>query len=173
MSEDDPIVQFVAWFEGFRSAPYLDVGKVWTIGYGFTYLDGEHVGPKTRHLGRPEALALLGEKIGKAARLVQATTAPARLEAQQLDALASLVFNIGEAAWRGSTIRRLVANEKFAAAAEEFPKWCHVDKSIQQGLVFRRYWERHLFTDGFSAIVMLRESLDHAGHVEPVSPDAA
>lgn len=162
MTTDDPIVQFVAWCEGFRSAPYLDAGGIWTIGYGFTCLDGETVGPKTRSLSQVEAARLLRESLGKTERLVQTLLPGIKLDPWQTDALASFCFNVGIRAWQVSTMYDRLLKGKMREAAKEFPKWCHVDGQVEKGLVWRRYWERQIFEHGYEAVKPLLEAMHHA-----------
>lgn len=164
MTPDDPIVQFVAWCEGFRSAPYLDAGGIWTIGYGFTSVDGEAVGPKTRVMAEPEALALLCEELGQTERGIIADMADAGLNIRswRSEPLASLVFNIGRQAWVESTIRKRMTQGRINDASAEFPKWVHVHGVLVKGLVWRRYWERQIFDNGYEAVQTLLESLHHA-----------
>lgn len=166
MSPDEPIVQFVAFCEGFRSAPYLDVRGRYTIGYGFTYVDGAAVGPKTRHMEQPEAMRLLCEELGQTERGIigDLKDAGLQIDGWRSEPLASLVFNIGRQAWVDSTLRKYLVEGRITKASAEFPKWCHVDGKVVKELVWRRYWERQIFDHGFMAVQTLLESLHHAGH---------
>ncbi len=160
--EDDHIVRFVAFCEGYRSAPYLDAGGKWTVGYGFTYVDGEPVKRGTRHMDRSEAYALLREQLHATELLVAHDLEEVKLAGWQYDALTSFVFNVGHAAWLQSTMLSLLRNRQTDAASAEFPRWCHVDGLVNKDLVWRRYWERHLFDCGWEAIEMFEDSLKHA-----------
>ncbi len=72
MKSPDHIVEFVAFFEGYRITPYLDAGGKWTVGYGFRFVDGVQVGPNTRPMSQVEAKSLLREQLDTIERLVQA-----------------------------------------------------------------------------------------------------
>ena len=60
-------------------------------------------------------------------------------------ALASLVFNIGPVAWRGSSIRRLVVVGDMDGAAAQFARWNKAGGRVLPGLVKRREAERRVF----------------------------
>jgi lysozyme len=63
----------------------------------------------------------------------------------QFDALFSLVYNIGIANLRTSTLLRLHKLGRYQAAAAEFPKWDHQNHKVIPGLLRRREAERALY----------------------------
>lgn len=67
------------------------------------------------------------------------------LSQNQFDAIVSLIFNIGGAAFTDSTLRRLLLAKDYVGASAEFPKWCHSGGRVVSGLVERRAKERALF----------------------------
>lgn len=71
------------------------------------------------------------------------------LTPNQFDALVSLVFNIGQGNYAGSTLRKRLATGNIAEAAREFDRWVYGTvggKKIKlAGLVTRRAAERALF----------------------------
>lgn len=67
------------------------------------------------------------------------------LNQNQFDALVSLVFNIGNAAFNGSSLRGLLAARHYNAASLEFLKWDHAHGRVVQGLLNRRKAEQALF----------------------------
>ena len=67
------------------------------------------------------------------------------LEDCEAAALASLVFNIGPGAWRGSSIRRLVVAGDMDGAAAQFARWNKAAGRVLPGLVKRREAERRVF----------------------------
>lgn len=164
----DNIACFVAFFEGYRRTPYLDAGGQFTIGYGARFVDGHPVTQRTRSMDQSEALSLLRESLDATERRIQADVLDysgvipikAALAPWQWDALASLVYNIGEGAWRGSTMLELIRAGSLDKAALEFPRWCHVRGAVNQGLVMRRYWERHLWEDGYRAVQLLLDGIN-------------
>ena len=74
---------------------------------------------------------------------------PVALNQNQFDALISLVFNIGQANYAESTLRKLLKAHDFNGAASEFDRWVNGTvngKKIKlNGLVTRRAAERALF----------------------------
>lgn len=76
--------------------------------------------------------------------------------ANEFSALVSFAFNLGEESLASSTLlKRFLAGQK-AAAAAEFPKWCHARNpktgkmEALPGLVRRRARERALFLQAVS-----------------------
>jgi len=71
------------------------------------------------------------------------------LNQNQFDALCSLVFNIGQANYATSTLKKDIAKGDFKHAASEFDRWIYrtvKGKKVRtQGLVNRRADERKLF----------------------------
>ena len=63
----------------------------------------------------------------------------------QFDALASLVFNIGETNFAGSTLLKKLNQSDYAGAADQFPRWKYQKGIELAGLVKRRAQERSLF----------------------------
>lgn len=67
----------------------------------------------------------------------------------QFDALVSLVFNIGVANFRTSTLRKCLRSGNYTGAAEQLPHWNKVRVNgklqVSNGLVARRAQERRLF----------------------------
>lgn len=127
-------------FEGLKLKAYKDEGGVLTIGYG-------HTGPDVKegtewsleqadhalHIRVESIIAVLGRHL------------KAPLNDNQMAALCSMGYNIGIAALFGSTLFRLINERKYNEAANEFPKWCHVGKTVSEGLLKRRQAEQKLF----------------------------
>ena len=67
------------------------------------------------------------------------------LNDNQALALFSLRYNIGETAFNESTLLKLVNQNKFNEAAEQFAVWRLSEGKINQGLVLRRQREKVLF----------------------------
>lgn len=69
----------------------------------------------------------------------------APLNQNQLDAVTSLTFNIGNGAFCKSTMARKLAARDYAGAAAEFPKWRYAGGRVLRGLELRRSKEQALF----------------------------
>lgn len=127
-------------FEELRLTSYLDSKGVPTIGWG-------HTGPKIV-LGmtctRAQADAWLYEDCQVAALGVDSSL-ETNVTQNQFDALVSFAFNVGVSAEAHSTMMKLINARDFTGAAAEFPKWDHVDKIPNAGLLRRREAEQALF----------------------------
>jgi lysozyme len=73
-----------------------------------------------------------------------------KVEIHQLmfDALVSFCYNVGENAFRSSTLCGLVNERKFDDAAKEFSRWIYVKRVKKNGLVKRRRIEMETFLKG-------------------------
>lgn len=63
----------------------------------------------------------------------------------QFDALASLVYNIGETAFVKSTLLNLLNQSAYQKAADQFDRWVFDNGKKIQGLVNRRKKEKESF----------------------------
>jgi lysozyme len=127
-------------FEGLRLSSYQDSGGVWTIGYG-------HTGPDVRSgtiISQNEADRLLAvdaaSAVGCVNRLLKVPVTQ-----NQFDALVDFTFNLGCHRLLGSTLLKLVNEQRFDEAVLEFPKWVYGGGKVLPGLVARRKAEAELF----------------------------
>lgn len=67
---------------------------------------------------------------------------------KQFNALASLVFNIGVSAFKGSTLLKKLNKGDYKGAVQEFARWNKSKGKVLGGLVKRRAAEAALFADG-------------------------
>ena len=67
------------------------------------------------------------------------------LTQNQVDALISLIFNIGCGAFGGSTLVRKLNTRDYLGAAAEFQRWVHADGQISLVLATRRALEQEIF----------------------------
>jgi len=132
-------VDLVKSFEGFRSQAYLDAVGVPTIGYGFT--KGVQLGDL---MTQDEADARLAQELGEfeAGVLKLCVRAPG---ANQAAAMSALAYNIGLAAFKGSSVLREHNDGFFALAADAFLLWNRAGGRVLPGLVKRRAAERKLY----------------------------
>ena len=125
--------------EGLRLKAYLCPAKVWTIGYGST---GSHVKPGMV-ITEAQAEDLLRSDLRRFEAAVN-DAAPGATD-NQFAAMVSLAFNIGEGAFRKSTVLRKHKAGEHMAAAEAFKLWNKGGGKVLPGLVKRREAERSLF----------------------------
>jgi lysozyme len=67
------------------------------------------------------------------------------LSQNQIDAIASFVYNVGTGAFNKSTLLKKLNAEDFDSAANEFLRWNKVDGKVVKGLTRRREAEKELF----------------------------
>lgn len=139
-------VELIKRHEGLRLQAYLPTpNDKWTIGYGHT---------KTAHKGmaiteeRAEEL-LLQDLAWVEAAIKKLVKAP--LTQNQYDALASLIYNIGEGNFSGSSVCRRLNEKDYKGAADAFLMWNKQRNKktgqleVLRGLTKRREEERSLF----------------------------
>lgn len=126
--------------EKFAASRYPD-GKGYSIGYGHQILPGEYF---AEPITKQKADELLEMDVKKAERAVNNNvTVP--LKQSQFDALVSFVYNIGENAFKKSTMIRYINAGRYDLAAEEFNRWTYYQGNISKGLVTRREAEKRMF----------------------------
>ncbi|UNI74451.1 endolysin [Acinetobacter phage AB-Navy4] len=115
-------VDLIRQFEGLRTSAYPDSVGVWTIGYGTTrYPNGVAV-KKGDTCTEAQAKVYMKNDLQKFVRAVnKLVTVP--LKQTQFDALVSLVYNIGETAFAGSTLLKKLNAKDYAGAADQFLVW--------------------------------------------------
>lgn len=130
--------------EGLRLVAYLDSVGVWTIGYGDT-------GPdviKGLTITKEEAEKRLRERLVEFEGYVN-TYVKVSLKQHQFDALVSLVYNIGPANFKTSTLLKKLNAGDYIGAADQFLVWNkgRVDGKLVviKGLANRRAKERKQF----------------------------
>lgn len=104
--------------EEFRGSAYKDSGGKLTIGYGHLIKQTE----KFTKLTEVEAVALLRSDIKSFEDTVN-TAVHVPLLAYQFDALVIFAFNIGGAAFSGSTLVKLLNAGRYNEAAAQFARW--------------------------------------------------
>jgi len=126
-------------FESCRLYAYLDSKGVPTIGYGHTA--GVQLGDTCT---QAQAEAWLLEDVAWAASVINRdVTVP--LTQNEFDSLVDFVFNVGSGNFEGSTMLKLLNQQNYAAAAEQFVRWDKAAGVEIAGLLRRRQSEEELF----------------------------
>ena len=132
-------IDLITKFEGFRARAYKCPAGVWTIGYGHT--KGVKAGQSVTLEGAQDLLRQdlknFEDWVNKLIRV--------QLTQGQFDALVSFCFNLGPGALDSSTLLKLVNQQKFALAADQFKRWNKAGGVELSGLTKRRAAERELF----------------------------
>lgn len=143
-------------YEGFSSAPYIDMVGVSTIGYGNTYYpDRRKVKMTDKHLTEPQAAQLAMDIVNldfapAVNKIFKDEIASGKLNQNMFDALVSLAYNIGVGALStSSSVTGNIKKGNYKAAADGFLLWNkgRVGGKLQaiNGLTRRRKEERDLF----------------------------
>ena len=138
-------LNLIAQFEGLKLKAYLDTGGVWTLGIGTTrYPNGLRVKAGDT-CTQEQALMWLKLDTGSAAKAVDDLTRD-DITQSNFDALTSFVYNVGQNAYRNSTLRKVVnANPQDPRIRTEFAKWVYDNGKKIQGLLNRRVAEASLY----------------------------
>lgn len=126
--------------EGCELKAYKCPRGVWTIGYG-------HTGPDItagKIITQKQADETLEHDLKKFCKGI-CSLIKVEVTQNQFDAIVCLTFNIGIGALGGSTLLRLLNEEKYFEAAQQFDRWVYVGKEKSDGLIRRRKIEKDLF----------------------------
>jgi len=137
----DLAIKFIKNEEGCILHPYTDIVGKMTIGVGHLIRKGEDF---SEGITEEEAEELLRKDLYATADAVCRLTIVS-LTDNQYTALLSFVFNLGSGNYQASTLRSQLNRGEYAAAADEFPKWCWAGGKKSKGLYNRRTRERNLF----------------------------
>lgn len=132
--------------EGLVLTAYEDSGSTRTIGYGHT--GGVREGETITQI---EALELLYSDLSHV-HLIMCHTILVQLAQHEYDALASFIFNIGEDAFRRSTVLKYLNRGLYRDAAMHMSSWCKVDHKVSKGLWQRRKSEIRQFRNDATVI---------------------
>lgn len=139
-------LELIKAFEGFRASAYPDPAtgnEPWTIGYGSTYVDGVKV-KKGDKITEQNASAQL-EKVANSFLDSISDLIEVELNQNQIDALASFVYNIGVGNFKTSSTLKFINQSDFYSAAQWMLKWNKANGKVMTGLAKRRTLESTLF----------------------------
>ncbi|MFR9677491.1 lysozyme [Acinetobacter sp. SEK570] len=137
-------IDLITSFEDIKLNAYDDGVGVWTIGKGTTvYPNGVKV-KKGDVCTMEQAKVYFAHDLKRFENAVNSALTVV-VNQNQFDALVSLAYNIGEKAFKGSTLVELLNANKFTAAADQFLVWNKGGGKVMKGLVRRRAAERELF----------------------------
>jgi len=137
---------FKEW-EGLVTHEYLDSGGAPTIGIGHLLTRSERTSGKIviggqaidyrNALTEQQCWDLLDQDLDSTERTVNgAVIAP--LNQNQFDALVSFTFNVGDGAFRGSTLLRLLNQGQYDQVPAQLRRWDKDNGHVVRGLINRR-----------------------------------
>ena len=133
-------------FEKFEPKPYLDTGKVPTIGYGTTYYpDGTRVRMTDTEITEEKATEYMLANLVHYEQAVDSFTRD-DINQNQFDALVCFAYNVGTQSLKRSTLLKKVnIDPNDPTIANEFRKWVYDNGRRIQGLLNRREKEIKLY----------------------------
>ncbi|MCQ2309120.1 MAG: lysozyme [Bacteroidales bacterium] len=142
MKTSDRGMEMIKDFEGLRLEAYRCAAGVWTIGYGHTrgVAPGDVITKAEAEKMLASDLLIPEAEVSRCGSLVQ----------NRFDALVSFVFNVGYAAFRSSTLKKMVMkNPDDKAIYSEMMKWKYVTvngvRKVLPGLEKRRAKEAGMY----------------------------
>ena len=124
-------------WEGVRYMPYQDVGDVWTVCEGYA---GKDVDPKKVYTPAECSKLLTTQLSAHGQAVLNCVNVP--LNQNQFDALTLFTYNVGGAAFCGSTVAKKLNAGDYHGACEGLLAWDHAAGKEIPGLLARRKYER-------------------------------
>ncbi len=141
-------------WEGFKSKVYKDAAGLPTIGVGHLLTRSELTsgkiiikGETVRYaagLTKDQVEDLLGQDLQGKEEAVN-DGVKVKLNQNQFDALVSFCFNVGSAAFKDSTLLRLLNQGDYGSVPAQLRRWVHCGGEVVDGLVNRRKHEIELW----------------------------
>ena len=144
-------------WEGLRLEAYQDSAGVWTIGYG--HIDGVKKGDK---ITKKQAKDFLHKDLSKFEEVVSKSI-KVPLNDYQFAALVSFAFNVGEYAFKKSTLVKKLNKGDYDCVPIELARWCYSGGKKVRGLINRRSAEAGLW------VTKAYVSSNHIDAEEPVA----
>lgn len=134
-------LELIKKYEGFSSEAYKCPAGVWTIGYGHTGVDVT----EGITITEKEATLLLKKEVEKLQEQILFLL-DNRVTTNELDALTSLVYNVGLGAFKKSRLlKRINSRDNPELIAKEWIEFNKVSGKVMKGLVRRRAEEICLY----------------------------
>jgi GH24 family phage-related lysozyme (muramidase) len=151
MNIDAAGLKFIADNEGFSEVVYNDSAGHPTIGYGHKIIPQDvHYYGVLETVSTELALEILHHDVAIAENYV-GNLVDVALNQNQFNALVDFCYNCGSGNFQKSTLLKLLNNNHYDQAAEEFLKWDIAGGQVVQGLLNRRQREKDLFLSPVSA----------------------
>jgi lysozyme len=121
-------------FEGFSDKEYICPAGKPTIGYGHVILPNEHF---SSSITKEEAEILLKKDLQPREKSLNILV-KVNINQNQFDALMSLIYNIGVANFKQSTLLKFINDRLFDKVPDQFRRWKYINKVVSKGLLKRR-----------------------------------
>lgn len=136
----DKLFELLVDFEGLELTPYLDTANVPTIGVGtIKYPNGKAVTMQDKPITKEQAKEYCLDHATKITLPALNKGLKVDLKQNQIDAIGSLVYNIGNGAFLESTVlKRINAKDSLENIKEAWLRWNKSGGKLTPGLVKRR-----------------------------------
>lgn len=131
------LIAVAAQWEGKRNDPYRDIVGIWTVCYGETRV-------AMRRYSDVECKDMLAGGLADFAGPVLKRNPELKGHDPQIIAAVSLSYNIGNAAYRRSSVAREFSAGRWRSACDAFMRWNRAGGRPVQGLTNRRAAERRI-----------------------------
>lgn len=139
-------LEFITNEEGVVLHVYLDQVKLETIGVGHLLTPSDKASGRFKNgITREQAIDLLKVDVVATENTIKKFIS-IKLNQNQFDALASMLFNTGPAPVSTGTLGKLINAGKFDEVPAEMAKWCHAGGKILPILQARRIREAKFFS---------------------------
>ena len=116
-------------YEGYSSKPYLDSGKVATIGIGSTkYENGTSVKMTDKPITKERAIEISKAHISKDEMAFRKSLPGVKLTQTEYDVFLDFVYNFGQSNWNQSSMKRELIKGNHIAACNALLNWKYVAK---------------------------------------------
>lgn len=138
-------IDLIKKYEGFKDRSYVCPAGVRTIGYGTTRINGRPV-QRGMSCTRAQAEGWLRNDADDFLDQIEPMIRDSSiLDQNQIDALASFVYNVGIGNFKKSNLLKHINDGFLVLAADEFKRWNKGGGRVLAGLVDRREEEAELF----------------------------
>ena len=111
-------------YEGFKSKPYLDSGKVATIGIGSTtYENGTKVKMTDKPISKDRAIEISKAHVAKDEIVFRKSLQSVKLTQTEYDVYLDFTYNFGQANWNNSSMLRNLKSGKYVQACQSLLKF--------------------------------------------------
>jgi len=132
--------------EGLRLKAYQCSAGVWTVGFGTTNATGLIDIKRDTVITKPQAEELLKRSLRSYEDAVN-DYVKVPLNQSQYDSLVNFIYNIGEGAFKKSTLLKKLNRGGYASIPSEMMRWNKVGGKVNRGLVNRRTKEAALWSE--------------------------
>ena len=143
--------------------PKLCPAGVWTEGYGRAMFgkDGKFLTKNNTTQAQAEKLATIKTKLQAEVALIEDTeefsnkikpSIKVKINDKIFSSFVSMAYNIGENAFKSSTLLKKLNSKDFIGASNQFKVWNKSGGKVMLGLTRRRESEKNLFLQGFKEL---------------------